>query len=72
MLYSVDIFFWIGGFFIGYVLYEIKKCEQIKKKPASVFMIILHRLFRIWPCYLLAIMLDTYVAPHVGDGPRWF
>ena len=22
MLYSVDIFFWLGGFFIGFVLYE--------------------------------------------------
>lgn len=25
MLYSVDMFFWIGGFFIGFVLYDQKK-----------------------------------------------
>lgn len=25
MLYSVDIFFWLGGFFVGFVLFEHKK-----------------------------------------------
>lgn len=35
-------------------------------------MIILHRLLRIWPCYILAIMINTYIGPHMGSGPRWF
>ena len=71
MLYSVDIFFWLGGFFIGFILYEKSKVDLIHKKPEGVLMIIIHRLFRIWPCYIITMMINSYIGPHFGEGPRW-
>lgn len=72
MLYSVDIFFWLAGFFLGFVLADPKKSRILASGPVGVFMTILHRLLRIWPCYILAIMINSYLAPYWGEGPRWF
>lgn len=38
----------------------------------GVFSIILHRLLRIWPSYIVAMMINSYLAPFMGSGPRWF
>ncbi|KAM3129124.1 hypothetical protein pb186bvf_018760 [Paramecium bursaria] len=71
MFYSVDMFFWLGGFFIGFILYEKSKVDLIHKKPEGLLMIIIHRLLRIWPCYVIAMMINSYIGPHFGEGPRW-
>jgi peptidoglycan/LPS O-acetylase OafA/YrhL len=72
MMYAVDVFFWLGGFFLGYVMCEERKAKAMGKNPASVFLAILHRLLRIWPCYLLCIAVNSYIIPYIGSGPRWF
>ncbi|CAD8060764.1 unnamed protein product [Paramecium sonneborni] len=60
MMFAVDIFFWVGGFFLGYVMCEERKAQSV------------HRLMRIWPCYLLCIAINSYIIPYIGTGPRWF
>ncbi|CAD8113245.1 unnamed protein product [Paramecium sonneborni] len=72
MLYSVDMFFWLGGFFSGYVLFEKSKVKLVRKNGWSMFGIILHRILRIWPCYAIAILISSQLVPYIGDGPRWF
>jgi peptidoglycan/LPS O-acetylase OafA/YrhL len=73
MLYSVDMFFWIGGFFLGFVACEVKKIAQIKKGGiGAIFIMITHRILRIWPCYLITILILWKIFPYLGDGPRWF
>ncbi|CAD8057929.1 unnamed protein product [Paramecium sonneborni] len=72
MTFAVDIFFWVGGFFLGYVMCEENKCQTIQKYPFSILISIIHRLMRIWPCYLLCIAINLYIIPYMGSGPRWF
>ncbi|CAK67580.1 unnamed protein product (macronuclear) [Paramecium tetraurelia] len=72
MMYAVDIFFWVGGFFLGYVMCEERKAKTLHQKPLSIFLSITHRLMRIWPCYLLCIAINSYIIPYLGSGPRWF
>ncbi|CAD8140737.1 unnamed protein product [Paramecium octaurelia] len=72
MMYAVDIFFWVGGFFLGYVMCEERKAQALSQKPQSIILSITHRLMRIWPCYLLCIAINSYIIPYLGSGPRWF
>ncbi|CAD8048697.1 unnamed protein product [Paramecium primaurelia] len=72
MLYSVDVFFWLGGFFMAFVMCETKRAKALAKNPISIFLVILHRLLRIWPCYILCIMFNSYLLPYLGEGPRWW
>jgi peptidoglycan/LPS O-acetylase OafA/YrhL len=66
-------FFWIGGFFLGFVMVDPKKQILLRKGgPLSIVSVIFHRLLRIWPCYLLAIFILWKVIPFIGTGPRWF
>ncbi len=64
--YGVDVFFWIGGF-----LLTIGLLEKInpKKFVPNYLMLIVHRLIRIWPTYLAAILFYWKVMPLMGDGP---
>ncbi|CAK83761.1 unnamed protein product (macronuclear) [Paramecium tetraurelia] len=72
MLYSVDMFFWLGGFFSGFMLIEKNKMKLVKKNGLSIFGFLLHRILRIWPCYAIAILISSQLVPYMGDGPRWF
>lgn len=65
--FAVDTFFWIGGFLvtIGFI-------EQLKKArnfPKFYCFSILHRFIRIWPTYMLAILIYWKVAPLLANGP---
>jgi len=59
-LYAVDTFFFIGGFFLAYSIVDLKALKFIRKAPHISFpMTIVHRLFRIWPAYLVLIFYYT-------------
>ena len=67
--FAVDVFFWIGGFLI-----TMGMLDQMKKKIKFIpfyFGCILHRLIRIWPTYMIAILIFWKIAPYFGDGPIW-
>jgi peptidoglycan/LPS O-acetylase OafA/YrhL len=73
-LYSVDIFFWIGGFFLGFVMADTKKVKAMNRPgvygPLSLVMAVVHRVLRIWPCYIMTMLFLKYVIAHIGSGPR--
>lgn len=67
--FAVDVFFWIGGFLV-----TMGMLDQMKKKIKFIpFYIgsIVHRFIRIWPTYMVAILIFWKVAPFFGDGPIW-
>lgn len=59
MFYSVDMFFWLGGFFFGFILFESNKLKLVKKNCLSALLFLIHRILRIWPCYAIAILISS-------------
>jgi hypothetical protein len=67
--FAVDVFFWIGGFLV-----TMGMLEQMKKRIKFIpfyFGCLVHRFIRIWPTYIVAILIFWKVAPFFGDGPIW-
>jgi peptidoglycan/LPS O-acetylase OafA/YrhL len=67
--FAVDTFFWIGGFLVTIGLLE--QMEKMGKFLPFYITCIVHRLIRIWPTYILAILIFWKVAPYVSNGPIW-
>lgn len=67
--FAVDTFFWIGGFLI-----TMGMLEQLKKK-SNFFLFyaqsVIHRFIRIWPTYMVAILMFWKIAPFLQGGPIW-
>lgn len=67
--FAVDTFFWIGGFLITIGMTDqIRKARNFLKFYGGC---VLHRFIRIWPTYMLAILLYWKIAPYLGSGPIW-
>ncbi len=67
--FAVDVFFWIGGFLV-----TMGMLDQMKKRIKFIpfyFGCIVHRFIRIWPTYMIAILMFWKVAPYFGSGPIW-
>jgi peptidoglycan/LPS O-acetylase OafA/YrhL len=63
---AVDVFFYVGGFLVAYAL--------LRNKPSSsagYLLGILQRALRLWPSYLVAIMILYGLFMHMGYGPLW-
>lgn len=43
------------------------KTKSLAKYPLAV----LHRVLRIWPCYIITMLIYYTVFMHLGSGPRW-
>jgi hypothetical protein len=67
--FAVDTFFWIGGFLI--TLGMLDQFKKVKSFVKFYFGAILHRFIRIWPTYMVAILLFWKIAPYLGNGPIW-
>ena len=66
-LYSVDTFFYLGGFLVC-----ITMLPQILKHDFTILFylkLILHRFIRIWPAMFVAIMLFWKIFPILAFGP---
>lgn len=67
--FAVDTFFWIGGFLVTIgLLSQIVKAKSFAK---FYFLSVLHRFIRIWPTYMLAILIYWKIAPYTSNGPIW-
>jgi peptidoglycan/LPS O-acetylase OafA/YrhL len=65
--FAVDTFFWIGGFLV-----TIGLIGQIVKSKSFIkfyLLCVLHRFIRIWPTYMLAILIYWKIAPILSSGP---
>lgn len=67
--FAVDTFFWIGGFLI--TLGMLEQLKRVKSFGKFYFGAILHRFIRIWPTYMVAILIFWKIAPFLGSGPIW-
>jgi hypothetical protein len=67
--FAVDTFFWIGGFLI--TLGMLEQLKKVKNFVKFYFGAILHRFIRIWPTYMIAILIFWKIAPYLGNGPIW-
>ena len=65
-MFAVDTFFYVGGFMAAYVLLK-EKFFSISNYP----LLILNRLLRIWPSYLISILIFYSIFMHLGSGPNW-
>jgi len=62
----------MGGFFLAFVIVDDVKMKGLRKNPVlGLIFSIIHRLWRIWPCYILCIGIYMYISSHLGDGPLW-
>ena len=65
-MFAVDTFFYLGGFMAAYVL--------LRQKNFNLFtypLVIFNRLLRIWPSYIVAILIFYSIFMHLGSGPNW-
>ena len=65
--FSVDAFFFIGGFLVAYAF--------LKEQSTSFFkypLAILNRYLRLIPAYFVTMMIYYHVFPHLGSGPLWY
>ncbi|XP_046549693.1 nose resistant to fluoxetine protein 6-like [Haliotis rubra] len=74
--FAADTFFILSGTLLSYTfLRGIERKTAAGKKftvtPKFIFLFYLHRIIRIWPCYLVVVMIFTNILPYMGDGPRW-
>ncbi len=62
----------MAGFLLAYVVLDEakKKCFRFQT-PAGAAMAIIHRLLRIWPCYIIAILVFWKLSIYFGKGPYW-
>jgi hypothetical protein len=49
------------------------KLSGKKIKPLLLYpFLILHRFVRIWPTYMVALLVFWQILQFTGDGPNWF
>jgi peptidoglycan/LPS O-acetylase OafA/YrhL len=68
--YAVDVFFWLSGFFLAFVILD-PATKKYLKKPLTFAFAIFHRYCRIIPAYLVAIVIYWKVIVLTGSGPLW-
>jgi hypothetical protein len=69
--YSVDVFFFMGGFFVAFVMLGKLSNPKIKFNLKFVLSSYFHRFYRIWPSYAIAILIYWKISIYFGDGPLW-
>ncbi len=62
----MDIFFFVGGFFISY-----KFAKDLTGSILNFPLLILKRIFRYLPAYVLIILVWYSMFMHLGNGPKW-
>ncbi len=68
--FSLDVFFYLGGFMVAYAILDPKKIKFFQiNKPLNVILVVLHRALRVWPCYILTILFWWKISPFLVSGP---
>eukprot|EP00158_Paraphelidium_tribonemae_P009910 Partr_v1_DN28997_c0_g1_i2_m25564 putative nose resistant to fluoxetine protein 6-like len=66
--FSVDTFFFLGGFLLAYTLF---KSQAIKKKFKYI-QYLLFRYLRLTPSFAVGLFAWYLLYPHLGEGPVWY
>lgn len=65
---SVDTFLALGGFFLAYIFLKSNKPGSL----STILLNILQRALRLWPAYLVAMLLFFSVYMGLDSGPFWY
>jgi len=62
---SVDVFFCLGGFFLAFIML------RTKITPKICGLAILQRALRVWPAFIISMLLFYSLYMRFGSGPNW-
>jgi hypothetical protein len=65
-LLTSDIFLFLGGFFLAYRVGSI-----MVRSYGKYLVLVLWKVLRILPAYLMVILFYYSVFMHLGSGPKW-
>lgn len=66
--YAFDIWLLTSGFFLSFLLLR----QYTKLRSIKILMLkILRRFMRLWPIYLLSLLLNWNIVHLIGSGPLW-
>eukprot|EP01094_Clydonella_sp_ATCC50884_P015842 TRINITY_DN2650_c0_g1_i1.p1 TRINITY_DN2650_c0_g1~~TRINITY_DN2650_c0_g1_i1.p1 ORF type:complete len:745 (-),score=230.49 TRINITY_DN2650_c0_g1_i1:1000-3093(-) len=69
LTYSVDQFLMLGGLLVAYLF--LKTAATSRVNFMTWFMYYFHRVFRLTPAMMMALLVWWQVAPYLGSGPFW-
>ena len=70
--YSVDVFLYLGGFFVAYSICAKGTLKKINlKKPLALVMLFFYRLIRIWPSYIFSLLVYWKLSVYFSNGPAY-
>lgn len=68
-IFAVDIFFYLGGFMLGYLFLK----QYYRKRGWKMFlMAVLQRWLRLAPLFLMCMLIYWKVMPYLGSGPLYY
>jgi peptidoglycan/LPS O-acetylase OafA/YrhL len=71
--FAVDLFLWIGGFFIPFVMLNPSNFAKLKNMGVSIIPgALLKRLIRICPCYYFCILINWGLEPYLAESTKQF
>ena len=68
--YSVDVFFWLSGFLGCYIMLTTMHRKKGRMQP--YYLILLHRLIRLWPMYVSCMLIFWGFMKYFGSGPVFY
>ena len=68
-LYSVDLFFWLSGFLMGYLI-----LTELVRKDGQIGwgLLYFHRYWRIVPTVAFMMFFTITLGQYLGNGPLWY
>lgn len=69
--FSVDTFFWMGGFLLGFLLLSEVEKKRGKFGILGWSLVYIHRFLRILPVYLFMLYFYMSIYPSASSGPMW-
>jgi len=70
-LFSVDSFFWLGGFLMAFLLLQQLNTPK-SLSPWGWGYLYAHRFYRILPAYMFVLFLTWAFTKYTGNGPLWY
>ncbi|OMJ73564.1 hypothetical protein SteCoe_27728 [Stentor coeruleus] len=64
---AVDSFFWVSGLLQGVIM-----TKKLAENSINRGVLVLNRVFRVLPLFLMIILLSWALVKYIGNGPRWY
>ena len=68
---SIDVFFFLSGFLVTLQLTQICSCRT-NRNIVTFLKAFVHRYLKLFPFYVLCLLLAMYIFPRLSSGPLYF